>query len=131
MPSYLTFAAVLPLLGLSALTMVTSANAMIQMTSSPMMRGRVSALYLMIFLGGTPLGAPLIGWIGEELGARWTLVGGGAVSLLGIAIGTAWFLRRQDLHRAELQSVAQDIRWTPRRPIRTTTTASAGRTAIS
>ncbi|MDX6278450.1 MAG: hypothetical protein QOJ72_2578, partial [Nocardioidaceae bacterium] len=54
MPSYVTFAAVLPLLGLAALTMVTSANAMIQMTSAPMMRGRVAALYLMIFLGGTP-----------------------------------------------------------------------------
>jgi len=78
MPNYLSFALILPLLGLSALTMVTSANAMIQMTSSAQMRGRVSALYLMVFLGGTPFGAPVIGWIGETYGARWTLLVGGA-----------------------------------------------------
>lgn len=122
MPSYVAFAAVLPLLGLCVLTMVTSANAMIQMTSSPMMRGRVAALYLMIFLGGTPFGAPLVGWVGETYGARWMLIGGGAVSLLGILAATAWYLHRQDIHRPELQTVARDIRWTARRPVGTTTT---------
>jgi MFS family permease len=111
MPSYGTFAAMLPLLGLCALTMVTSANAMMQMTTSAMMRGRVAALYLMIFLGGTPLGAPLIGGVGEAFGARWMLIGGGAVSLLGITAGTAWYLHRQDIRRSELQAVARDIRW--------------------
>ncbi|GAA3527030.1 MFS transporter [Aeromicrobium panaciterrae] len=104
MPTYLTFAAVLPLLGLCALTMVTSANAMIQMTSSPMMRGRVSALYLMIFLGGTPFGSPLIGWVGETFGARWMLIGGGAVSFVGIVAGTAWYAHRQG-----------EFAWRPRR----------------
>ncbi len=116
MPGYASFAAILPLLGLCALTMVTSANAMMQMTTSPMMRGRVAALYLMIFLGGTPLGAPLVGWVGETYGARWMLIGGGAVSLLGIAAGTLWYLHRQDIHRRELQSVARDMRWPTRRP---------------
>ena len=42
------------------------------------MRGRVMALYMMIFMGGTPLGAPLVGWVGETFGARWTLILGGA-----------------------------------------------------
>ena len=93
MPSYLTFALVLPLLGLSSLTMVTSANGLIQMTSAPEMRGRVAALYLMVFLGGTPLGAPMIGWIGEAFGARWTLIIGGALSALGIAIATLLYTR--------------------------------------
>jgi MFS family permease len=116
MPSYASFAAILPLLGLCALTMVTSANAMMQMTTSAMMRGRVAALYLMIFLGGTPMGAPLIGWVGETYGARWMLIGGGAVSLLGITVGTLWYLHRQDIHRRELQTVARDMRWTVRRP---------------
>ncbi len=119
MPGYASFAAILPLLGLCALTMVTSANAMIQMTTSPMMRGRVAALYLMIFMGGTPFGAPLIGWVGEEFGARWMLIGGGAVSLLGITAGTLWYLHKQDIHRPELQTVARDMRW-PGRPVRTT-----------
>lgn len=104
MPSYVTFAALLPLLGLCALTMITSANAMIQMTSTPMMRGRVSALYLMIFMGGTPFGSPVIGWVGETFGARWMLIGGGAVSFVGISIATAWYVHRQG-----------ELSWRPRR----------------
>jgi MFS family permease len=111
MPGYVSFAAVLPLLGLCALTMVTSANAMIQMTSSPMMRGRVAALYLMIFMGGTPLGAPLVGWVGETFGARWMLIGGGAVSFVGIAVATAWYLHRQGLQRGHLRRAARDYSW--------------------
>ena len=110
MPSYLSFALVLPLLGLSALTMVTSANAMIQMTSSAHMRGRVSALYLMIFLGGTPFGAPLIGWIGEAFGARWTLLFGGLISMIGITCATLYYWRRQGMQRTELREAAHDIR---------------------
>ncbi|MEJ7634159.1 MFS transporter [Aeromicrobium sp.] len=111
MPGYVLFAAVLPLLGLCALTMITSANAMIQMTSSPMMRGRVAALYLMIFMGGTPLGAPLIGWVGDSYGARWMLIGGGVVSLIGITTATLWYVRRQGMNRGELRTAARDIRW--------------------
>lgn len=122
MPGYASFAAILPLLGLCALTMVTSANAMMQMTTSAMMRGRVAALYLMIFMGGTPLGAPFIGWVGEEFGARWMLIGGGAISLLGITVATLWYLHKQDIHRPELQTVARDMRWTARRPVGTAPT---------
>ncbi|MEO6470757.1 MAG: MFS transporter [Aeromicrobium sp.] len=110
MPSYLSFALILPLLGLSALTMVTSANAMIQMTSSAHMRGRVSALYLMIFLGGTPFGAPLIGWIGESFGARWTLLFGGAVSTIGILFATGYYWHRQGILRSQLRTSAHEIR---------------------
>ncbi|GAA3543294.1 MFS transporter [Aeromicrobium flavum] len=97
MPSYLTFALILPLLGVSSLTMVTSANGLIQMTSAPEMRGRVAALYLMVFMGGTPLGAPLIGWIGEAFGARWTMILGGTMSALGIAVATALYARTHHL----------------------------------
>ena len=97
MPSYLTFALVLPLLGLSSLTMVTSANGLIQLTSTPQMRGRVAALYLMVFMGGTPLGAPLIGWIGEAFGARWTMIVGGALSALGVGVAAALYARMHHL----------------------------------
>lgn len=110
MPSFLSFALILPLLGLCALTMATSANAMIQMTSSAHMRGRVSALYVMIFLGGTPFGAPLIGWIGETYGARWTLIVGGVMSMIGIAGATAYYWHKQGLQRTELRNAAHDIR---------------------
>ncbi len=61
------------------------------------MRGRVMALYLMIFMGGTPLGAPIIGWIGEVFGARWTLIGGGLGTILGTLLAAIWFSRRQGL----------------------------------
>jgi MFS family permease len=52
---------------------------------------------MMIFMGGTPLGAPIIGWVGEVFGARWTLIGGGAVALLGTLVATAAFAWRHDL----------------------------------
>jgi MFS family permease len=82
-PSYVVFALATPLLGLSALTMITSANAYVQVTTEAGMRGRVMALYLTVFMGGTPFGSPLIGWLGGEFGARWTLWLGGGVTALG------------------------------------------------
>ncbi len=97
LPTYLIFTLWLPLLGLCALTVITAANATMQLAVAPEMRGRVAALYMMIFMGGTPLGAPIIGWIGEAFGARWTLVGGGAGALLGTVAATVVFVRANDL----------------------------------
>lgn len=97
MPTYWTFAAFVPVVGLFALTMITTANATIQLTVLPEMRGRVAALYLMIFMGGTPAGAPFIGWVGEEFGARWTLIGGGLVTLVGVVVALLAYLRSGDL----------------------------------
>lgn len=92
-PSYLVYALVTPLLGLAALTMITSANAFVQLHTDPGMRGRVMALYMMIFMGGTPLGSPFIGWIGEEYGARTTLWFGGLMTILGALLAAAVFRR--------------------------------------
>ncbi|MGI8644965.1 MAG: MFS transporter [Nocardioides sp.] len=92
MPTYLTFALMTPLLGLAALTMITSANTFMQLNTEPGMRGRVMALYMMIFMGGTPFGAPLVGWVGEAFGARWTLVLGGGMTMLGVAAAAACYL---------------------------------------
>jgi MFS family permease len=93
MPTYWSFAAMLPLVGLTALTMITTANATIQLTVDPDMRGRVSAIYLMIFMGGTPVGAPLIGVIGAAFGARWTLTGAGIITFLGLLVSLGIYLR--------------------------------------
>jgi MFS family permease len=93
MPSYLTFALLTPLLGLSALTMITSANTFMQLHTTPGMRGRVMALYMMIFMGGTPLGSPFVGWIGEAFGARWTLIVGGGLTIVGVATASLLYLR--------------------------------------
>jgi MFS family permease len=69
-PTYPTFAIALVPCGLTALTALTTANAMVQTRVTPEMRGRVMALYMAIFMGGTPIGAPIIGWIGDVWGAR-------------------------------------------------------------
>jgi MFS family permease len=82
MPTYQTFAIALIPVGLSSLTLMTTANAAVQLGTEPGMRGRVMAIYIAIFMGGTPVGSPLIGWVGQTFGARWTLLLGGLVSLL-------------------------------------------------
>lgn len=110
MPTYWSFAAILPLLGFAALTMITSANALIQLTSAPEMRGRMASLYLMIFMGGTPLGAPLMGAVAELAGARWALVFGGTVCLIGISLTALWYGRQHHLSMRDLL---------PARPVRT------------
>jgi MFS family permease len=97
MPSYLTFALWTPVLGLASLTMITSANATFQMSVAPAMRGRVMALYMMVFMGGTPLGAPIIGWVGEMFGARWTLVGGGLATIAGTLVAVLVYSRAKGL----------------------------------
>lgn len=91
MPSYLTFALLSPLLGLCLLTMLNAANTTVQLSVSPVMRGRVMALYMMLVMGGTPLGAPVVGWVGATFGARWTLIGGGAMTLFGVVLAVLVF----------------------------------------
>lgn len=87
-PTYESFAVLAIPTGLAMLTMVTAANATIQITTEESVRGRVMALYSMIFMGATPIGSPFIGWVGEQFGARWSiLVGGGASLAIGVIAG--------------------------------------------
>lgn len=97
MPSYLSFAIVLPLVGFTALTMLTAANATMQLGIEPTMRGRVMALYMTVLMGGTPIGSPFIGWVGQEFGARWSLIVGGGLTILGTAGSVLYFSRRRGL----------------------------------
>ena len=90
MPTYLTFALALIPVGLSSLTLMTAANASVQISTEPAMRGRVMALYMAVFMGGTPVGSPIIGWVGEHVGARWTIVMGGVVALAAAAGVLVW-----------------------------------------
>jgi MFS family permease len=91
MPSYLTFALLTPVLGLCLLTMLNAANTTVQLSVDPVMRGRVMALYMMVVMGGTPLGAPVVGWVGATFGARWTLIGGGGLTVFGVLLAVALF----------------------------------------
>ena len=86
LPTYGLFALCCPLIGFSALTVANSANSTMQLSAEPTYRGRVMALYMTVFQGGTPIGAPIIGWIGQAYGARWTLIVGGAFVLFGVAL---------------------------------------------
>ena len=78
------------MIGIASLTMITSANATFQMSVAPEMRGRVMALYMMVFMGGTPIGSPIVGWVGQTFGARWTLIGGGVGHHPRHPAGGAW-----------------------------------------
>jgi MFS family permease len=97
MPTYWLFAVALVPVGMAALTFITTANAYVQTSVAPAVRGRVMALYIMVFMGGTPLGAPIVGWVGEQFGARWSVSGGGAIALAGTLLATAVMVRRTGL----------------------------------
>jgi len=93
MPTYTLFAVALVPTGLSALTLMTAANAAVLLSTPPEMRGRVSSLYMAIFMGGTPIGAPVIGWIAEQFGARWSILLGGIVSVATALVAAFWARR--------------------------------------
>jgi MFS family permease len=104
LPSYVAFACFAPVIGFCTITLLNSSNATMQLSSEPALRGRVMALYMTVVMGGTPLGSPVIGWIGEHLGARWTLVIGGALVLVGVAVALLVFrlVSRGDQARASV-----------------------------
>ncbi|MGI8435070.1 MAG: MFS transporter, partial [Nocardioidaceae bacterium] len=102
MPTYWLFAAWLPVVGVTALTMLTSLQTVVQLNVAAEMRGRVVALYMMTLMGGTPFGAPVIGWVGETFGPRWTLLGGGLATLVVVTGATVWLMRRTDVSTSEL-----------------------------
>ena len=102
MPGFGATALMLVLVGLAMLTFTTAANSSVQLGVEATMRGRVMALYLMCFLGGTPVGAPIVGWVATTVGPRWGMIGGGLVCM-AMAVGMALYLvRRRSLHIADV-----------------------------
>jgi MFS family permease len=85
MPDFYSFLILLLPTGLVLLTFTTAANSATQLATSPEMRGRVMGLYLLVFLGGAPLGSPLAGWLAEEIGPRMSMVCGGVISAVAAA----------------------------------------------
>ncbi|WP_200306609.1 MFS transporter [Streptomyces adelaidensis] len=79
-PTYWMFALLMVPIGMFGLTVNVTTNTAIQMGTDPAMRGRVMALYMMVFLGGTPLGAPIAGWVTDAYGPRAGFVAGGVVA---------------------------------------------------
>ena len=97
-PSYVWFAILLIPVGLTALTVLTTANSMVQLSVTPAMRGRVMALYMAVFMGGTPLGSPLIGWIGSAWGPRWTILVGSLATGAAVLAAMMYLVRSEDMH---------------------------------
>ncbi len=95
MPNLVSFGLVLLFTGVTVITFTSTSNAIVQLGAGEEMRGRVMALYGLVFLGGTPFGGPLMGWLGQHVGPRSSLVVGGAVSML-FAMGVGWVLLRSD-----------------------------------
>ena len=85
-PSYFTYMLTLPIAGALGLTTMIAANSYVKTKTDPALRGRVMGIYLTIFLGGTPLGSPLIGWLAQGIGTRETIITCGLVTLLSSAL---------------------------------------------
>lgn len=103
-PNEWTFAIALVLVGGSSLTMMSTANAYVQTTTSASMRGRVMALYLAIFAGGTPIGAPIVGWIANEFGPRWAMGAAAAAGLIAALVALVWMVSGRNLRVARAGS---------------------------
>lgn len=87
-----TFGAALPIalmMGLCSITFLTASTAIVQLRAAPEMRGRVLALQAMLFLGSTPIGGPIVGWVAQEFGARWSIALGAVACFLAGAWGIA------------------------------------------
>jgi MFS family permease len=97
MPNLISVGATLIPLGIAMMTFTTTANATVQLSVSPAMRGRVMGLYMLVFLGGTPLGGPVMGWLADHFTGRAPLVAGGVIAIVTALIGGAVLVRRGGL----------------------------------
>jgi MFS family permease len=95
------------LVGFAVMAFMITGNTILQLNAVPQARGRVMALYGIVFLGSTPIGSPIAGWIAElnpTWGPRLGLVGGGAAAL-AMGLGLLWHRRRT----AEPEAVIEDL----------------------
>ena len=99
MPTYWIYSLWLPIGGVSALAMLISANSYVQVNSDPAVRGRVMGIYLLIFMGGTPLGSLFIGYMTEAVGVRETIFICGAIPL--IAATLLWIFFKDKLQKPD------------------------------
>ncbi len=109
MPDYWLYALTLMFTGFAVVTTLTTANGYVQTTTDPALRGRVLALYMAILMGGTPIGAPIVGWVAAEYGARAAILLGAAAALVAFAIGFGWLLWSGRLHRHESRRFALSL----------------------
>jgi len=93
MPTFWAFLVLLVPTGLAVISFSTAANSTTQLSVAAEMRGRVMGIYMLVFLGGAPLGAPLTGWVAQEFGPRMSLISGGVISVAAAVIVGALLAR--------------------------------------
>ena len=96
-PSYAAFGFALVVVGAAAQTFTTSTNSLVQMSTEPAMRGRVIAILFAIAMGGTPIGAPIVGAIADRFGPRWALAAGAISALVAAAVALRYLATRRNL----------------------------------
>jgi MFS family permease len=92
-PSYRLFGVTLVVIGLSAQTFTTTAIGAVQLLTDPVMRGRVMAILLAVALGGTPIGAPIVGWVADRFGPRWALGVGAGAGVAAAVVGLRYLAK--------------------------------------
>lgn len=97
MPNYWLFGLALVVIGVASQTFNTTVNSTVQLSTDPAMRGRVMAILLAIALGGTPIGAPLVGWVADTFGPRWALGVGAASGFSASLVGIRYLLKYRQL----------------------------------
>jgi len=95
MPFYWSFLVLLVPTGLALISFSTLANSSIQLTTPAEMRGRVMGIYMLVFLGGAPLGAPLTGWVAEQFGTRIAMLAGAVISIGATAVVAVLIARKR------------------------------------
>ncbi|WP_459624645.1 MFS transporter, partial [Burkholderia sp. 3C] len=98
-PGFWIFGAMLVLTGIASLTITNSSNSLMQLSTEPGMRGRVTALRVAVVMGGTPIGAPIVGWIADRCGPRWALGVGAAAGV--VAAWVAWRAMQRQAREAD------------------------------
>lgn len=96
-PNYYVFALLMIPIGYCAVTTLISANALVQTSVSPEMRGRVMSVWGAVILGGTPVVSPIVGWMGDVIGPRWTVLGPAIPVLVTFVLVTIWIMRHDSL----------------------------------
>jgi MFS family permease len=96
-PNAWLFGTALVVIGVSALTFSNSTNSLMQLSTEPAMRGRVMAIRLAIALGCTPIGAPIVGWVADHFGPRWSLGVGAAAGFAAAIVGLHYLRKHRNL----------------------------------
>jgi MFS family permease len=100
-PHYLPFGFTLIIVGLAAQTLTTSSIGKVQLTTAPVMRGRVMAILMAVTLGTTPIGAPIVGWVADAFGPRWAIGVGAAACFIAATVAFFFMSRKRAEPSAE------------------------------